>query len=146
MRSSKIGEAGGGARGMGAGKIGARISAVRNATKTGKAVTARVAENKKDMAEKVGEWSRHPGYASAKSNARIQQGKWSSDKQVARYQRQEAKADIKANARGLKAANKPVSKNNAGQNASKLKVDILKNAKPLRANRTRLGKSALKGK
>jgi hypothetical protein len=57
-----------------------------------------------------------------------------------------SRSAARANARGLKAANKPVSKNNAGQNASKLKVDILKNAKPLRANRTRLGKSALKSK
>jgi hypothetical protein len=52
----------------------------------------------------------------------------------------------KANARGLKAANKPVSKNNAGQTAGKLKVDILKRATPARANRTRLGKSAFKSK
>jgi hypothetical protein len=56
------------------------------------------------------------------------------------------KAEIKANARGLKAANKPVSKKNAGQNASKMKTDIIKNATPARANRTRLGKSALKSK
>jgi hypothetical protein len=49
-------------------------------------------------------------------------------------------------ARGLKAANKPVSKNNSGQTASKLKVDILKRATPARANRTRLGKIALKSK
>ena len=64
------------------------------------------------------------------------------NKEYDKIQKQKAKA----NARGLKAANKPVSKNNAGQNASKLKVDILKNAKPLRANRTRLGKSAFKSK
>jgi hypothetical protein len=56
------------------------------------------------------------------------------------------KAEIKANARGLKAANKKVSKKNAGQNASKMKIDIIKNATPARANRTRLGKSALKSK
>ena len=54
------------------------------------------------------------------------------------------KARTEANARALKAANKPVSKNNAGQTASKLKTDILKNAKPARANRTRLGKSVPK--
>ena len=34
----------------------------------------------------------------------------------------------KANARGLKAANAKVSKNNAGQTGSKLKSDILKNS------------------
>ena len=49
------------------------------------------------------------------------------------------KAETKANARALKAANKPVSKNNAGQNGSKLKSDILKNAQPARANRDRGG-------
>jgi hypothetical protein len=57
-----------------------------------------------------------------------------------------SKAEVKANARGLKAANKKVSKKNAGQNASKMKIDIIKNATPERANRTRLGKSALKSK
>jgi hypothetical protein len=57
-----------------------------------------------------------------------------------------SKAEAKANARGLKAANKPVSKNNAGQTAGKLKVNILKRATPARANRTRLGKSAFKSK
>ena len=45
----------------------------------------------------------------------------------------------KANARGLKAANAKVSKNNAGQTGSKLKSDILKNSPPARANRTRGG-------
>lgn len=119
----------------------------RGATKTGKAIERTIAANKADRASVYGEWSMHPGGASAKSHARLtKEGKWSSDKQIARYQRQEAKAEVKGNARGLKAANKPVSKNNAGQNASKLKVDILKNATPLRANRTRLGKSALKSK
>ena len=52
----------------------------------------------------------------------------------------------KATARGLKAANKSVSKKNAGQTASKLKTDVIKNATPARANRTRLGKSAFKSK
>ena len=50
-----------------------------------------------------------------------------------------SKAEAKANARGLKAANKPVSKNNRGQTASQLKTDILKNAKPARPNRVRGG-------
>ena len=49
------------------------------------------------------------------------------------------KAEAKANARGLKAANAKVSKNNAGQTGSKLKSDILKNATPARANRERGG-------
>lgn len=49
------------------------------------------------------------------------------------------KSEAKANARGLKAANAPVSKNNAGQTGSKLKSDILKNAKPARPNRIRGG-------
>jgi hypothetical protein len=50
-----------------------------------------------------------------------------------------AKATAKANARGLKAANKPVSKNNRGQTASQFKTDILKNATPARPNRVRGG-------
>jgi hypothetical protein len=58
----------------------------------------------------------------------------------------EGRANVRANARGLKAANKPVSKKNAGQTASKIKTDIIKNATPARANRTRLGKSAFKSK
>ena len=45
----------------------------------------------------------------------------------------------KANARGLKAANAKVSKNNAGETGSKLKSDVLKNSPPARANRTRGG-------
>ena len=50
----------------------------------------------------------------------------------------------KPNVKALKAANKKVSKNNAGQTASKAKIDILKNAPPARANRTRGGKSVPK--
>ena len=34
-------------------------------------------------------WSRHPGYASQKSNARTVQGKSTSDKQIAKYQKKE---------------------------------------------------------
>jgi hypothetical protein len=49
------------------------------------------------------------------------------------------KSEVKASARGLKAANKPVSKNNRGQTASQLKTDILKNATPARPNRVRGG-------
>lgn len=36
-------------------------------------------------------WSSHPGHASQKSNARLQKGKWSSEKQIARYQKSEIK-------------------------------------------------------
>ena len=50
-----------------------------------------------------------------------------------------SKAEAKANTRGLKAANKPVSKNNRGQTASQFKTDILKNATPARPNRVRGG-------
>lgn len=56
-----------------------------------------------------------------------------------------AKTEAKANARGLKAANKPVSKNNAGVGGPKMEA-ILKRATPARTNRTRLGKSAFKSK
>ena len=120
---------------------------VSRSTKTGKAITARVAENKANMASQVGEWSKHPGYASAKSNARIQQGKWSSDKQIARYQRQEAKQEIKGNARGLKAAQKPTNKTgSAADRADRARLqgqaNVIKNATPARANRTRGGSLA----
>jgi hypothetical protein len=36
-------------------------------------------------------WAPHPGHASQKSNARLQKGKWSSEKQIARYQKSEIK-------------------------------------------------------
>ncbi len=36
-------------------------------------------------------WSRHPGYASQKSNTRTVQGKSTSDKQIAKYQKKEIK-------------------------------------------------------
>ena len=54
------------------------------------------------------------------------------------------KAD-KINAKALKVANKPVSKNNAGQTGGKLKTDILKNATPARPNRIRAGKTVPTG-
>lgn len=50
----------------------------------------------------------------------------------------------KATARGIAAANKPVSRKNAGQTASTLKLNILKNGTPARANRTRAGKKVTK--
>jgi hypothetical protein len=49
-----------------------------------------------------------------------------------------SKAEAKANKRGLKAANKPVSKNNRNMGGTTLK-GIIKNAKPARPNRERGG-------
>ncbi len=49
----------------------------------------------------------------------------------------------KANARGLKAANKPVSKNNRNVGGPVL-TGILKRSEPARANRTRLGNTTKK--
>jgi hypothetical protein len=49
-----------------------------------------------------------------------------------------SKAEAKANKRGLKAANKPVSKNNRNMGGATLK-GIIKNAKPARPNRERGG-------
>lgn len=64
-------------------------------------------EFKFDRVKQAGVYSDHPGGASLKSNQRlVKKGKWSTPKQIARYQKQEVKEDIKANARGLKAANK----------------------------------------
>jgi hypothetical protein len=60
-------------------------------------------------------------------------------KKLAQEAAKKAAKAAAANARGLKAANAKVSKNNAGQTGSKLKSDILKNAKPARANRERGG-------
>ena len=48
------------------------------------------------------------------------------------------KAEAKANKRGLKAANKPVSKNNRNMGGPTLK-GIIKNEKPARPNRERGG-------
>lgn len=87
------------------------------------------------------------GAAARKGAARVGvTGKKGVQKPISINSASKPSASTKANARGLKAANKKVSKNNAGQNASKLKVDILKNATPARANRTRLGKNAFKSK
>ena len=36
-------------------------------------------------------WSSHPGHASQKSNARLQKGKWTSEKKIAKYQKAEIK-------------------------------------------------------
>jgi len=47
--------------------------------------------NPKDSYSDAVAWSSHPGYASQKSNARLQKGKWSSEKQIARYQKKEIK-------------------------------------------------------
>ena len=47
--------------------------------------------NPKDTKADAERWSSHPGYASQKSNARLQKGKWSSEKQIARYQKSEIK-------------------------------------------------------
>ena len=54
------------------------------------------------------------------------------------------KAEAKASARGLKAANKPVSKNNRNRFGDGEMSAYLKSLKPARANRTRAGKSVPK--
>lgn len=121
---------------------------VSRSTKTGKAIEKTIAFNKADRASVYGEWSKHPGGASAKSHARLtKEGKWSSDKQIARYQRQEAKAEVKGNARGLKAAQKPTNKTgSAADRADRARLqgnaNLIKNAEPARANRTRGGSLA----
>ena len=57
-----------------------------------------------------------------------------------------AKSAAKANARGLKAANKPVSKNNRNRFGDGEMSSYLKSTKPARTNRTRAeGKSSPKG-
>ena len=56
-----------------------------------------------------------------------------------------SKAEAKANARGLKAANKPVSKNNRNVGGPVL-TGIIKRSEPARANRTRLGNTTKKSK
>ena len=130
---------------VGPGKVVKGIKAASKLTKTGKAITERVKANKVDAAQHYGyEWMNHPGAASMKSNARLNKGKWSSPKQIAKYQRQEAKTEIKAEARALKAANKPTkaSKTFEGNN-KKISVEVrrgvLKNTPPARPNRERGG-------
>jgi hypothetical protein len=74
-----------------------------------KAVKQRVAENKVDAASHYGfEWMNHPGAASLKSNMRLtKKGKWSTPSQIKKYQKQEAKGELKAEKRALKEANRP---------------------------------------
>jgi hypothetical protein len=131
------------------------VKIVKGISKGAAKVKKQVAANKIDRAEQMLKlnkdiktkkdaeiWATHPGAASFKSNQRlVKKGKWSSPKQIARYQRQEAKQEIKANARGLKAANKPVSKNNRNMGGPTLK-GILKNETPARPNRERGGSLA----
>jgi aspartate 1-decarboxylase len=48
--------------------------------------------NPKDTKADAERWASHPGYASQKSNARLtKKDKWSSEKQIARYQKKEIK-------------------------------------------------------
>ena len=89
----------------------AAIKAAKKPAATKKLVAKEIAENKKWAAETYGDLATHPGAASWKSNQRLtKQGKWSTPKQIKRYQKQEAKQAVKSNARGLKAANKTVKK------------------------------------
>lgn len=105
----------------GPGKVAKVATTAAKAARASSPVSKRVAANKIDRAEQMlklnkdiktkedaAVWATHPGAASFKSNQRlVKQGKWSSPKQIARYQRQEAKAEIKSEKRALKAANKP---------------------------------------
>jgi hypothetical protein len=88
-----------------------------------------------------------PSAAMKKSNAPFSStsGAKQAKAENARLTAKATKAEAKANARGLKAANKKVSKKNAGVGGSTME-GILKRATPARANRTRLGKSAFKSK
>jgi len=125
---------------------------------TSKKVAARVASNKADRVEFMFKnnpgdtpedaaiWATHPGAASFKSNQRlVKKNKWSSEKQIARYQKQEAKSELKGEKRGLKAANKPTkaSKTFVGSNKNlspSVRRDIIVNqTKPARPNRERGG-------
>jgi hypothetical protein len=137
------------------GRVAKGAATAAKAARASSPVSKRVAANKIDRAEQMlklnkdiktkedaAVWATHPGAASFKSNQRlVKENKWSSPRQIARYQRQEAKQEIKGNARGLKAANKPVSKNNRNVGGEVLR-GILKNSPPARANRTRLGNTA----
>ena len=120
------------------------------------AVKARVATNKadtinfmmkanKESRAKSEVWATHPGAASFKSNQRlVKKDKWSSPKQIARYQKKEAKSELKGEKRGLKAANKPTNKTGSKQDRAdrsfyQNKPNLIKNADPLRPNRVRGG-------
>ena len=124
MRNSKIGEAGGGSGiSRGGSSIFSTPSGRRLPTNTPVKVSNNVSVKPKgNQSISVKESDRLRGINAPKTSS------------------------TKGNARGLKAANKPASKGNAGQTASKFKKDVIKNAAPARANRTRLGKSALKSK
>ena len=89
--------------GKAAAKVIGKVIGKNTAKKT--AVKKELKEFKADRVKQLGEYANHPGGASLKSNKRlVEKGKWSSPKQIAKYQKQEVKQDIKANARGLKAA------------------------------------------
>lgn len=139
----------------GPGKVAKVATTAAKAARASSPVSKRVAANKIDRAEQMlklnkdiktkedaAVWATHPGAASFKSNQRlVKQGKWSSPKQIARYQRQEAKAEIKSEKRALKAANKPVKNKDASvmnRNNQYARQAIL-NEKPARPNRVRGG-------
>lgn len=64
--------------------------------------------NPGDSAFEAWVWSKHPALVSGKGyNRAITKGKTVTDRQSVRYRKAEDKAVAKANARGLKAANKP---------------------------------------
>ena len=90
-------------------------------------------------------WSKHPAMVSRKGFEKgVNKGKTVTDRQSVRYRKAEDKAAAKANARGLKAANKPTkaSKTFEGNN-KKISVQVrrrvLKNMEPARPNRERGG-------
>ena len=92
-------------------------------------------------------WSKHPAMVSGKGFDRsVNKGKTVTDRQSVRYRKAEDKSAAKANARGLKAANKPTSKNNraVGPKTSTYVSDTLKNMKPANPKVTRGGSSKSK--
>jgi hypothetical protein len=84
--------------------------------------------------------SRGEGVKSARKTAAIKK----EAKPIVKINSAPKKAKTKSDARGLKAANKPVSKGNRNRFGDGEMSSYLKSAKPARANRTRAGKSVPK--
>ena len=93
---------GGGRAGKSEAKANARALKAANAKVSKGNATRQYFKDKIDMVQKsnpkmsrweAAEWAGHPGYASQKSNQRLQAGKWPSDKQIKKWQDKEIKQD-----------------------------------------------------
>jgi len=139
---------------------GAAIKAITKSSKPAKKVVSRNRQaydypvsgaGAKNMVPKMGRKNAQISKNVSIKNAESPSGKQSIRGGAAQVMNQNArtsikanKSEAKANTRGLKAANKPVSKNNRNRFGDGEMSSYLKNAKSARANRVRVGKSVSK--